>query len=304
MELETLTISSEESRLRLDTLLAQRYPRFSRTYFQGLIDKGLVLLNGEPTKKRILSQEGDELEVQFTASPELSLEPQEIPLSILYEDPWIIAVNKAAGMVVHPGAGHSCHTFVNALLYHCKQLPASKELLRPGIVHRLDKDTSGVLIAAKTEEAQRILVEMFSQRKVTKEYLAICIGNPGSCVMDGPIKRSPRDRTRFTVCAEGGRAATTRCTTLHFDGKLSVVRLFIDTGRTHQIRVHLCDHRTPILGDPLYGSSFWNQKLSISRQLLHAHRLSLPHPITGELLEIRAPLPSDFDPFMRGVCEP
>jgi 23S rRNA pseudouridine1911/1915/1917 synthase len=237
-ESETLIVNDEETNLRLDKLLALRFPEQSRTYFQSLIDKGLVLLNGLPAKKRIKPQSGDEIEVEFTLSPELSLTPEAIPLDILYEDEWLLIINKPAGLVVHPAPGHWSGTFVNGLLYHCQQL-GSIESQRPGIVHRLDKDTSGALIAAKSETVQQRLVTLFSSRQVHKEYLAICVGNPGTATIEAPIGRHPTERKQMTVLREGGRHAVTQCTTLSTDGKLSVVQVNLLTGRTHQIRVHM-----------------------------------------------------------------
>jgi 23S rRNA pseudouridine1911/1915/1917 synthase len=291
---ETLIVNDEESSLRLDKLLALRFPEQSRTYFQSLIDKGLVLLNGQPVKKRIKPQSGDEIEVEFTLSPELSLSPEAMPLDILYEDEWLLIINKPTGLVVHPAPGHWSGTFVNGLLYHCQQL-GSLESQRPGIVHRLDKETTGVLIAAKNETVQQRLVTLFSSRQVHKEYLAVCIGNPGTVTIEAPIGRHPTERKQMTVLREGGRHAVTQCHTLSTDGKLSVVHINLLTGRTHQIRVHMKYNGTPILGDPLYGNNSWNQKMKVQRQMLHAYRLSLTHPITHTPLSAVAPLPADME---------
>ncbi len=300
---ETIIVSEEETGQRLDRLLTLRFPKQSRSYFQWLIGEGLVLLNGKPAKKRIQPQVGDEIEVEFSLTPEASLEPEDIPLNILFEDEHLLAINKPAGLVVHPGIKNWSGTFVNALLFHCNQLPADD--LRPGIVHRLDKDTTGVMLAAKTEATQKALVQLFTDRKMLKEYIAICIGKPGDITIDAPIGRHPVDRKRMTVPNAGGKQALTVCKTEGFDGKLAVVRLFPKSGRTHQIRVHLQHHHNPILGDPTYGNQSWNEKYKLERQMLHAHQLSFTHPLTGAPMKLEAPLPADMVPLVERIlaCE-
>ncbi len=286
-------ISEDEAGERLDKILARRFVEInSRTYFQTLIADQHVLLNGVPVRKGIKPDEGDEVQVHFVLTPEIGLTAEEIPLNILYEDDHLIIVNKPAGMVVHPAAGHWNGTFVNALLHHCKQL-VDDGSLRPGIVHRLDKDTSGALLAAKTTIAQQRLVEMFANRQIHKEYLAICLGNPGVREMTGAVGRHPIHRQRMAV-TEKGKPALTFCKTIKTDGKLSVVELILATGRTHQIRVHLQDYGTPVLGDSLYGNVQTNAKYGAARQQLHAKSLRFIHPCTHVALEIHAPLPDDM----------
>ncbi len=292
-QIETLLVTSEMLHTRLDRLLTQTFPDHSRTYFQYLIDSGLVLVNGSPVKKRETVDIGDEIEVCFELTPELSLEAENIPLDILYEDDHLIAVNKPAGMVTHPALGHPTGTFVNALLYHCKTLPAT-ENLRPGIVHRLDKDTSGVLIAAKTTPCHQKLVELFSSRQMTKHYLAICLGNPGNRTIEAPIKRHHIRRQEMSV-DPSGKPAISICRTLKTIGDLSWVEVQLVTGRTHQIRVHLKHIGTPILGDAVYGRTAANEKYGAKRQLLHAKSLALVHPITGAPLVLEAPIPVEFN---------
>jgi len=274
-------------------LLTQTFPGHSRTYFQYLITSGLVLVNGHPVKKREHMQIGDEIDVCFELTPEISLEAENIPLNILYEDKHLIAISKPAGMVTHPAPGHPSGTFVNALLYHCKTLPDT-HALRPGIVHRLDKDTSGVLVAAKTAETHCHLVEMFSSRQMIKHYRALCIGNPGSRTIDAPLKRHPTKRQEMHVDPTG-KPAISICRVLESKGELSWVDIQLITGRTHQIRAHLKHVGTPILGDPVYGRPSTNAKYKATRQMLHAHTLSFSHPITGEPLLIKAPLPLDMN---------
>lgn len=296
MNQEEIIITKEEEGKRLDALLAARFPEFSRTYFQKLIENRLVLLNSETVKKRVQPKEGDEVEIEFTLAPEISLKPEDIPLDILYEDDALLAINKPAGMVVHPAPGHAHATFANALLFHCRDL--GDGTLRPGIVHRLDKETTGVLLAAKNERVQRALVELFSARKIEKEYLAIVIGNPKAGEMKGRIGRHPFKRKEMTLLDEGGREAVTVYKTVASDGQFSIVRLFPKTGRTHQLRVQLKAIGTPILGDSTYGSESINRKWKVQRVLLHAYRLRFPHPVSSALIEIKAPIPEDMQKWI------
>lgn len=300
-EWNELVITAAEAGERLDKILASRYKEVrSRSYFQHLIEEHSVLLNGSPVKKRIKPAEGDEVEICFALTPELDLAPENIPLDIVYEDDDILVVNKPAGLVVHPAPGHWSGTFVNALLYHCQHLDiGDPSSLRPGIVHRLDKETSGLLLAAKNALAQQRLIEMFAQRSIHKEYLAICIGNPGNGDITAPIGRHPVHRKKMSVQTEGGRHARSLCTTLSADGQLSLVRIVLETGRTHQIRVHMLHKGAPVLGDSLYGSPSTNRKYGVDRQLLHAHLLRFKHPITGDLIELKAPIPDDFKVFVK-----
>lgn len=294
-ESDTFFISENEAGERLDKILTARLSGAgSRTYFQYLIDEGKVLLNGAPVKKRIKPKAGDEVEVQYALTPELKLQAENIPLNVVYEDDDIIVVDKDPGMVVHPAVGHWSGTFVNALLFHCRGTLSENDTLRPGIVHRLDKDTSGLIIAAKTSLAQQKLIEMFSGRRVYKEYLALCIGNPGVGTIDAPIGRHPTNRKMMAVVEDGGRQAITHCKTLAHNEKLSLVSIVIATGRTHQIRVHMKHRGTPVLGDLIYGVPSFNAKMGIERQMLHAYRLCFEHPMTGKPLEFEAEIPKDM----------
>lgn len=303
-EWDEIIVTREEAGVRLDKFLADRYREIrSRTYFQHLIEEKAVLLNGQPVKKRAKPEEGDEIEICFALTPELNLAPEAIPLDIIYEDADILAINKPPGLVVHPAPGNWTGTFVNALLHHCRELAAGGDpsSVRPGIVHRLDKDTSGILLAAKTPLAQQRLIEMFAQRQIHKEYLAICVGNPGQAEIKAPIGRHPIQRKKMAIREEGGRQAHSRCSTLAFDGNLSLVKIILETGRTHQIRVHMLHHGTPVLGDALYGSAASNRKYGAGRQLLHARFLRFKHPISGELIELKASLPPDFEAFAKKI---
>ena len=298
---EVLIVTEEESGERLDKILAYRFEnKYSRTYFQFLIEKQLVLLNGLPVKKRIKPEAGDEIEVEFIITPEIDLKSEPIPLDILYEDEHLLAINKPAGMVVHPAPGHWTGTFVNALLHHCQNLSNPDHSLRPGIVHRLDKETSGVLLAAKTTWMQQKLVELFSAREVYKEYLAICVGNPKDGEMDAPIGRHPVLRKQMVVIPTGRKAVTSFKSISHNE-VLSIVKVVISTGRTHQIRVHLKHKGTVVLGDALYGLPQVNKQYEAHRQLLHAYIVRLTHPVTGEVLEIKAPIPEDMTRMMKKI---
>ncbi|MBA2726857.1 MAG: RluA family pseudouridine synthase [Parachlamydiaceae bacterium] len=304
-EIDCIIISETEAGQRLDKILADRFKELkSRTYFQYLIEEQKVLVNGEQVKKRFKPEFGDEVEVHFILTPEITLQAENIPLDIIYEDDSIILINKPAGMVVHPAAGNWTGTFVNALLYHCQEIEKlsrsanSTGNLRPGIVHRLDKETTGLLLAAKTEEAQRKLVELFSNRKIIKEYRAICVGKPGDITIDQPIGRHPVQRKMMTVLPHGGKKAISICKTLNYNSELSFVNIVLVTGRTHQIRVHLKHLNTPVLGDIIYGSERANSTFNVNRQMLHAHYLQFEHPTTGKLLEFYAPLPQEMEQIL------
>lgn len=300
-ESDLLIVTEDEAGERLDKILARRFKEmYSRTYFQYLIDEQLVLLNGLPVKKRIKPQEGDEIEVEFASAPQIELTPEPIAFSILYEDESLLAINKPAGMVVHPAPGNWSGTFVNGLLYHCDQLAEQEMSLRPGIVHRLDKDTSGILLAAKTLEMQQKLILLFASRQVYKEYWAICLGRPSDGEISAPIGRHPIHRKQMAVVPTG-KQAISYIKTLGWNDKLSFAEVIIATGRTHQIRVHLKYKGTPILGDALYGNPSLNQYYSAQRQLLHAAKIRFQHPLTGQQLELTAPPPADMLRYMRKV---
>lgn len=296
--LGSILVPQEHLGKRLDKFLTSHFPKHSRTYFQYLIDENHVLVNGLPVKKQRKMEKGDLVEVDFQLTPVLDVKPEAIDLDILFEDDHIIAVNKPAGMVVHPAPGSYTGTFANALLHHCKELdPEQFQQLRPGIVHRLDKDTTGVLIAAKTNEAHQKLVEQFASRELDKQYLVICCGVPKEGNYSAPIKRHPMRRKEMTVDSEG-KEAITHFSVLAKRNDLTLVSAKLITGRTHQIRVHLKSMNCPVLGDPVYGSSSLNQKYKATRQMLHAHRLKLQHPLSDVLLEWIAPVPLEMKNFI------
>lgn len=280
-----------DSHCRLDTFLTEKFHSFSRTYFQYLISEGAVLVNSQVVKKSCKLKPNDAVSVEFLQAAEIAVEPEEIPLDILYEDQHLLAVNKPAGLVVHPAPGNWNKTFVNALLFHCKV--EKDDTLRPGIVHRLDKDTSGVIIAAKTRICHQALVQLFAKREVEKSYIALCQGKPTIRTIDAPIARHETKRKLMTT-TEHGRAAITHIEVLAFKNNISVLQIQLETGRTHQIRVHLKSIGHPLLGDPVYGTVQYNERLGISRQMLHAYSLSFIHPITKQPLCIKAPLAHDI----------
>ena len=287
--LSNFTILETERELRLDKIRTLRFPDHSRSYFQYLIDSGNVFINGNLPKKKDKTRTGDRVSVQMIASPDPGVSPENIALDILYEDDHIIAINKPRGMVVHPGAGNPRGTLVNALLYHTKSLPESSTPLRPGIVHRLDKETSGVIIAAKTEIAHAKLIELFKERKMAKQYLAICENTPPEGVVSLPIARHPVKRKEMCV-HEQGKEAITDIEVLDKTGKFSLVLLKPKTGRTHQLRVHLKALRAPIVGDKIYG----NAKKDAPHMLLHAYKLNFIHPFSGKEIVLEAPIPKEF----------
>lgn len=298
---DAIFVLPEEEGVRIDKLLSDRFPSYSRTYFQYLIQEGCVLLNGDLVKKRVCPEEGDEIEVCFQALPETVLKPEPIPLDILFEDEHVLAINKPRGMVVHPAPGHWSGTFVNALLAHCENLAPGSDPLRPGIVHRLDKETTGVLLAAKTRLAHQKLVEAFSERRVDKLYLAICAGRPANGTIKAPIGRHPVHRKEMTVLNDG-REAISEIQTAAFNDRISLVLIRPKTGRTHQIRVHMKHIGCPILGDPIYGSDSLNHSLAPERLLLHAYRLTFPHPVTGLPIQLTAPIPDDLKYWLQKLC--
>jgi 23S rRNA pseudouridine1911/1915/1917 synthase len=295
---DIIIISEEEAGLRLDKILAQRFADIkSRSYFENLFDEEKILVNGSPVKKRFQPQLNDEIEVNFLFTPELSIVPEAIPLDIVYEDDFLIVINKPAGMVVHPAVGNWTGTFVNALMHHCgnASIMANKDNrdLRPGIVHRIDKETTGLLIAAKNNDVQRLLIQQFSQRLIHKEYLAICFGNPGNVTIDQPIGRHPIHRKMMAI-VPSGRNAVSVCRSLSFNGELALVNIALITGRTHQIRVHLNHLQKPLVGDSLYGSDKVNRRFNIYRQMLHAYKLSFKHPVSGVQLNLKVDPPHDM----------
>ena len=282
--------SDSDAGLRLDQFLAARLPEYSRARLQSWIAEGRVKLNGAQASKASMKLRGGErVEVEPVELKPLHAFAEEIPLDILYEDDDVVAVNKPAGLVVHAGAGRSAGTLVNALLHHFKRLSSVGGDLRPGIVHRLDKGTSGVILVARTDAAHRSIAAQFSGRTVEKTYLALVQGRPerDRGTIDLPISRDPERRTRMTARLASGRQAHSAYQVLERYAKFTLLEVQIGTGRTHQIRVHLAALGHPVAGDPLYGAA---AQPDLDRPWLHALRIRFDSPSTGERLTIEAPV--------------
>ena len=293
-----LRFSVERRVPRLDQFLAAAQPDISRSRWKQLIEDGRVTLNGAPVlKPNTALAPGDILACTLPEPEPAGLVPADIPLDILYEDSDLIVLNKPAGLVVHPAPGHAADTLVNALLHHCTDLQGIGGELRPGIVHRLDKDTSGVLVVAKNEAAVASLVAQFSAHTVRKEYLALVWGRPRkpAGTVDLPIGRHPIHRQKMAVTGKG-RAALTHYETMAAGPLAALLRVRIETGRTHQIRVHLAQLGHPVVGDTTYGRARPGLPpgLDIPRQMLHAHVLEIAHPRDGRACAFTAPPPADF----------
>src|SRR3984893_11987819 len=289
-----LIVPKESARLRLDRFLADELPRLSRSRFQQLIRDGFVRLNGKTARARDLLRTGDIVDLTEPPPEKITTQPEAIPLDILFEDDDLIVINKPPGLVVHPGAGHREHTLVNALLHHCPILSGIGGEERPGIVHRLDKDTSGCLVIAKNDEAHRELSVQFADRTVEKIYLALVAGKlrKTAGVIEEKIGRHPVDRQRMSVTSRRGRTAKTEYRVLHSSDEVSLIECRLHSGRTHQIRVHLHHLGHPVLGDKVYGARLAKNFL---RQMLHAWKLGFEHPRTKKWKNFEASLPNDFE---------
>jgi 23S rRNA pseudouridine1911/1915/1917 synthase len=307
-----ITAGLQDNGARLDVFTARHMPSLSRAKIQSYIEDGLILLNGRPAIKKTLLAEGDRVTIdksRLSSSTGSRLVAQNIPLDILYEDEFLLAVNKPAGMVVHPGNGNREQTLVNALLYHVKSLSGGSEPDRPGIVHRLDKNTSGVVLVAKTDETHRLLARLFSTRKIKKEYAGFCVGRRPEAhgSMGAPLGRSRRDPVKRAVRLDGKEALTEYWLVAHHAG-VSLMKFAPHTGRTHQIRVHCSAAGFPVLADSLYGGG--KEALDrlpvlerpfaagvftcFERHALHARSITFMHPRSRKEQTISAPLPEDF----------
>ena len=299
---ETLDIDEATAGLRLDLLLVARHPHLSRTTIQRALARGCASVNGEPGKAGQRLEKGDRLTYHLPqeAPPEAAPlpKPQELPLELLYEDEAILVLNKPAGLVVHPGAGEEGTTLVAGLLHREPEAFASvgEDARRPGIVHRLDKDTSGVLVVARTQRAWSALKQSFLDRQVDKLYLALAKGGfqEDFGAIDAPIGRDPRNRQRMAALPQGGREALTKYRVIGEKQGVALLQVRLYTGRTHQIRVHLSHLGHPVLGDPLYGGPRQWPPFLAPRQMLPAWKLALPHPLTGLRTVLPPPTPPDF----------
>jgi 23S rRNA pseudouridine1911/1915/1917 synthase len=288
-----LVVSANDAKLRLDQFLAKRLPEYSRSRLQQLIRTGFVRLNEKTTRPRQIVRSGDKINLVEPPLEKIQTLPEPIPLDVLFEDDDLIVINKPAGLTVHPGAGQREHTLVNALLSHCTTLSGIGGKERPGIVHRLDKETSGCLVVAKNDVAHRELSRQFAARTVEKIYLALVAGKlrKAAGIIDEKIGRHPVRRQRMQVTSLRGRTAKTEYRAICSSDQATLVQCRMHSGRTHQIRVHLHHLGHPVLGDKIYSHRFAKD---FPRQMLHAWRLGLRHPRTGERKIFEAPLPLDF----------
>jgi 23S rRNA pseudouridine1911/1915/1917 synthase len=299
---EGFTIEVEQGKERLDRELSAQLPQLSRSRLQILIEQGCVQVNGEVTrtKKRVV-RAGDRIRVTLPPVEPLNLQPETIPLEILYEDEFLMILNKPAGLVVHPAPGHPNGTLVNAILAHCPNLAGIGGIQRPGIVHRLDKDTTGAIVVAKTDLAHQHLQAQLKTKTARREYLGVVYGSPSGVkgTIDLPISRSRSDRQKMAPLPteEGGRNAVTHWQVQERLGHYTLMQFRLETGRTHQIRVHSAHIGHPLVGDRVYGSRR-SVGVNLPGQALHAHKLCLQHPVSGEMIEAIAPLPETFNKLL------
>ena len=292
-------IVDQENKERIDKYIAKCVPDLSRMMIQKLIEENQILVNRNPVKRSYAIQKGDSITITIPEAKETTLKPQDIPLDIVYEDDDILVVNKAKGMVVHPAAGNPEGTLVNAVMAHCKgNLSGIGGELRPGIVHRLDKDTSGLLIVAKNDKAHIQMSKQIQNREVKKIYIALVRGviPENEATINMPIGRSMQDRKKMAVTKKGKEAITHFQVLERFD-KYTLLKVKIDTGRTHQIRVHMAEIGHPVVGDMLYSNG--KNEFGVEGQMLHATSLDFKHPITQKPLHLEAPLPQYFEEVLK-----
>ena len=293
-EVYNFIIDGEHAGLRADGVLSQLFEEASRSYIQKLIEGGFVSCDGRPlTSKKEKLKEGSRVGIHLPPAVPCEAVPQDIPLDIVYEDEHLIVVNKPKGLVVHPAAGNADGTLVNGLLYHCGALSTINGVERPGIVHRIDKDTSGLLVCAKTDAAHRGLSQQMADHACTRQYRGVCFFNfrEDSGTVDAPIGRDPSNRLRMAVTAGGKPAVTHWRVSEEFKG-FAEIRARLETGRTHQIRVHMASIHHPLLGDTVYGPQ--KQPYSLHGQMLHAEILGFEHPVSGQYMEFRADPPEEY----------
>jgi 23S rRNA pseudouridine1911/1915/1917 synthase len=313
-----LVVEPDQSGVRLDAYLADRFPQYSRTHLRRIIGRGRVLVDGQPTKAAQRLHEHQHVRIGLPPLPQEGPQPEDIPLEILYEDECLIAVNKPSAMVVHPAKGHWSGTLTAALAFHFQQLSQVGGSTRPGIVHRLDRDTSGVIVVAKTDQVHLQLASQFEARTTRKEYFVIVKGrcDHDRDVIEAPIGRHPYQREKMAIRAQHvtSRPARTRYEVAERFAGWTALRVFPETGRTHQIRVHLAHIGYPVLCDRLYGGRAQitrrellvrgqDETVILNRQALHAHRLTLLHPVTHEPIELVAPLPKDLEDVLMVLRE-
>ena len=290
----------ENQQMRLDKYLAEQFPEQTRSYLQKLIKEGQVLVNGKTVKSGYQLSKGDEVSVTIPEPKELDVEPQKMELDIVYEDEDVILINKPKGMVVHPAPGHTTDTLVNGLLYHCKDnLSGINGVARPGIVHRIDRDTTGILIVCKNDMSHNSIAAQLKEHSINRRYGALVHGNlkEDTGTVEGPIGRHPVDRKKMAINERNGKPAVTHYTVLERFGNYTLIECKLETGRTHQIRVHMTSIGHPLVGDEVYGPTKCPFKLQ--GQCLHAMVLGFVHPRTGEYMEFSADLPEYFEDLLK-----
>ena len=296
--MSSLRLEASESGARLDKFISEQAESLTRSAAAGLIENGAVLVNGEAKPKNYKLRSGDVIDIEIPEPKELDAVPQDIPIEIVYEDESLLVVNKPKGMVVHPAAGNPDGTLVNALLFHCKgRLSSINGVIRPGIVHRIDKNTSGLLIVAKTDDAHNFLAAQIKEHSFTREYEAVVVGRfrEPSGTIDAPIGRSRYDRKKMCVTEQNSRHAVTHYETVAELGNYTHARFRLETGRTHQIRVHCAYIGHPVYGDDVYGKAV----KGVEGQCLHAKRIGFIHPDTREYVEFDSELPEYFEKILR-----
>ena len=298
----TITLTADREGERSDAFLARSLPDLTRSAAQKLLEQGMVTLRGEALRKNDRLSPGEELEVTLPDPEPLDVVPQDIPLDVVYEDADVIVVNKPVGLVVHPAPGHPDGTLVNALLYHCgDSLSGVNGVLRPGIVHRIDRDTSGLIIAAKNDRSHLALAQQLQDHSLARTYEAVAVGGlkEDEGIVDAPIGRHPVDRKKMAIDRKNGRRAVTHYTVLGRYPGYTHVECRLETGRTHQIRVHMASIGHPLLGDVVYGSKKpWP---GLAGQCLHARKLRFIHPTTGKPVEVECPLPDWFQTVLKQI---
>jgi len=296
--IKKLQFNSPAPDIRLDKYLIQVLPQSSRAYLQKLIEQGYVLVNGQKAKASQKLSKSDRITVELPPSPGHPL-AEPIPLTVIHEDEDIMVIDKPAGLTVHPAPGHPSHTLVNAILARCPGLTISNELMRPGIVHRLDKDTSGLIVVAKNDFAREYLAAQFKSRTVTKRYLVLVKGrlSPEQGIIEAPIGRDPRRRQKMAI-VEAGKEATTQYQVRKYLDNYTLVEVSPLTGRTHQIRIHLSAIGCPVVGDPIYGI----KSAHLDRQFIHAYRLGFRLPSTKQYQEFTSPLPADLEQVLEHLA--
>ena len=308
MKKDTYIVSPETKAERLDTYVSSK-SGLSRSHVQKLIKQGLVIVNSRIEKVSYKVKNGDSIELTIPVQPESPLVPEDIPLDVIYEDEHIIIINKPPKMIVHPAAGYKSGTLINALIYRCGKLASIGAPLRPGIVHRLDKDTSGIIVIAKDDAAYLNLCKQFKERKVEKYYLALLYGalKKDKEEINTPIGRAIADRKKMSTKTRKGKEAVTQFEVIKRFKSATMVKIKIITGRTHQIRVHFAASGHPVLGDKIYGKKtnikFAQRTINFSRQMLHAQSLKFKHPVDGSPLEFTTPIPKDIETAIKELNE-